>query len=192
LLFAGEVMRELKACDVMSGRVAAVSANATALEAAKLLLGSGLSGLPVLDDQGRLVGIVSEADLLRRPSEMTSEVACCNEFFTTLLAEQLLKSFDRPVRELMTTKVASVLCNTPLMAIAELLETMRLKWVPVTEHGKVVGTISRADVLRAFVNEVASPARSHPPEPRRGVHHDVTRLLAARHRMDDQRAGRGA
>jgi predicted transcriptional regulator len=55
-------------------------------------------------------------------------------------------------------KVASVLCNTPLMAIAELLEAMRLKWVPVTERGKVVGIINRADVLRAFVDEVASPA----------------------------------
>jgi CBS-domain-containing membrane protein len=152
-------MRELKACDLMSGGVVAVSPKTTALEAAKLLLETGLSGLPVLDDQSRLIGIVSEADLLRCPSELTGEAADGNEFFTTELAGQFIKCFDRPVKDLMTSKVASVLCNTPLMAIAELFEAMRLKWVPVTERGKLVGTISRADVLRAFVDEVEAPAR---------------------------------
>jgi CBS-domain-containing membrane protein len=153
-----EVMRELKACDLMLSGVVAVSPKATALEAAKLLLESGLTGLPVLDEQNRLVGIVSEADLLRCPPEMTGEVADSNEFYTTGLASQFVKCFGRPVNDVMTKKVASVLCNTPLMAIAELLEAMRLKWVPVTERGKVVGIINRADVLRAFVDEVASPA----------------------------------
>jgi CBS-domain-containing membrane protein len=155
-------MRELKACDLMSGEVVGVSPKATALEAAKLLLESGLTGLPVVDDQNRLVGIVSEADLLRCPPEMAGDVADSNEFYTTELASQFVKCFDRRVKDVMTEKVASVLCNTPLMAIAELLEAMRLKWVPVTERGKVVGIISRADVLRAFVDEVASPASLQP------------------------------
>lgn len=151
-------MKDLKASDVMSGSVVTVSSDATALEAAKLLLGSGMSGLPVIDDRSRLIGIISEADLLRRP-EMPGGFSDSKEFFTTELASQFLKSFGRSVKDVMTKKVASVLCNTPLMAIAELLEAMRLKWVPVTEHGEVVGVISRADVLRAFVDEVAPPAR---------------------------------
>ena len=143
-------MKDLKASDLMSREVVRVSPKATALEAAKALLASGKSGLPVVDDQGRLIGIVSEADLLRRPEVATAAVHS-SEFFTNELADRLLECLGRPVEEMMTRKVASVLGNTPLMAIAELLETMRLKWVPVTERGKVVGVVTRADVLRAFV-----------------------------------------
>ena len=151
-------MKDLKARDLMSGEVTGVSPKAIVLEAAKLILASGMSGLPVIDDHGRLIGIVSEADLLRRPPELASHVGDSKEFFTAGLADRFIDSFERRVEEVMTTKVASVLCNTPLMAIAELLETMRLKWVPVTENGKVVGSVTRTDVLRAFVVEAETPA----------------------------------
>ena len=145
-------MRELKARDVMSTRVVTVSSKTLVVEAAKLMLANRISGLPVVDDFGRLVGIVSEADLLRRP-EIGTQVVDCGEFGSEL-ASQFPKSCGQYVGDVMTTKVASVLGSTPLAAIADLLETMRLKRVPVIEDGKVVGVVSRADLLRAFVNEI--------------------------------------
>jgi CBS domain-containing protein len=75
------------------------------------------------------------------------------------LPSQFSKSRGQYVEDVMTTKVASVLATAPLAAIADLLETMRLKRVPVTEHGEVVGGVSRADLLRALVGEVKSSGR---------------------------------
>ena len=157
-------MRELNARDVMSTQVVTVSSKAPVIEAAKLMLAHRISGLPVVDDFGRLVGIVSEADLLRR-AEIGTQVFDCGEFGSEL-ASQFLKSYGQYVGDVMTTKVASVLGSTPLAAIADLLETMRLKRVPVIEDGKVVGVVSRADLLRAFVNEIETSASQTAPSGR--------------------------
>jgi CBS-domain-containing membrane protein len=149
-------MKELKASDVMSTNVVSVSPGATVIKAAKLMLCNQVSGLAVLDDHDRLVGVVSEADLLRRP-EIGTQAVNCDETFDLETASHFLKSYGRYVEDVMTTQVASVTKNTPLAEVADMLETMRLKWVPVTEYGKLVGRVSRAGVLRAFVNAVASP-----------------------------------
>jgi len=146
-------MKELKASDVMSGDVVSISPKATVIKAAKLMLQNRVSGLAVLDDNGWLVGVVSEADLLRRP-EIGTQVVDCDGTLEPQEASHFLKSYGRYVEDVMTTKVASVVKNTPLAEVADMLETMRLKWVPVTEHGKLVGRVSRAGVLRAFVDAV--------------------------------------
>ena len=67
-------MRERKASDVMSTRAVTVSSKASVVEAAELMLAHRISGLPVVDDFGRLVGVISEADLLRRPEIGTQGV----------------------------------------------------------------------------------------------------------------------
>jgi len=146
-------MKELKACDVMSGDVVSISPKATVIKAAKLMLENRVSGLAVLDDDGWLVGVVSEADFLRRP-EIGTQAIDCDGTFEPLEASHFLKSYGRYVEDVMTTRVASVVKNTPLAEVADMLETMRLKWVPVTEHGRLVGRVSRAGVLQAFVDAV--------------------------------------
>jgi CBS domain-containing protein len=147
-------MKELKARDVMSSNVVSISPKATVITAAKLMLDNQVSGLAVLDDGGSLVGIVSEADLLRRPEIGTQTIDCGD----LEMASHFLKSYGRFVEDVMTTKVVSVARNTHLAQVAEMLETKRLKWVPVTEYGKLVGRVSRAGVLRAFVRAVEAPA----------------------------------
>ena len=149
-------MKELQARDVMSGEVIAVSPKAAIIDAAKLMLDNRISGLPVIDDRGRLVGVVTEGDLLRRV-EIGTQTECAGGFFSSELAHQFLKSYGQYVEDVMTTKVASVLVNTPLVEIARLLQLMKLKRVPVIEHDEVVGIVSRADVLRALVG--ARPGR---------------------------------
>jgi CBS domain-containing protein len=148
-------MSELLARDVMSSEVVVVSPKASIIEAAKLMLENRISGLPVIDEQGHLVGVVSEGDLLRRV-EIGTQIDDGSSFLTSEVARHFLKSYGRFVEDVMTTKVASVLANTPLVEIARLMELMRLKRVPVIEHGKLIGIVSRADLLRALVHEVES------------------------------------
>ena len=146
-------MQGLRACDVMSVEVAATSPKASVIDAAKLMLERHVSGLPVVDDRCQLVGIISEGDLLRRV-EIGTEAESASSFFSSEIAHEFLKSHGQYVEDVMTTKVASVLLNTPLPEVARLLQLMKLKRVPVTDQGKIVGIVSRADVLRVLVNSV--------------------------------------
>jgi CBS domain-containing protein len=144
-------MEELKASDLMSGEVVTISPKATVVEAARLMLEHRVSGLPVVDAQGQLVGVISEGDMLCR-AEIGAE-SVDDSFWSLELARQFLKAHGRYVEDVMTSKVVSVDENTPLAEIARLLQVMRLKRVPVTNHGEVVGIVSRADVLRVLISE---------------------------------------
>jgi CBS domain-containing protein len=144
-------MEKLTARDLMSTEVITVSPKATVVEAARLMLDHRVSGLPVVNDKGKLVGVISEGDLLRR-AEMGTEAGAPGSFFSLELAHQFLKEYGRYVEDVMTPGVASVVENTPLPEIAGLLHLMHLKRVPVTSHGTVVGVVSRADVLRVLVS----------------------------------------
>jgi CBS domain-containing protein len=150
------MMNDLQARDVMCSEVVRVSPKATVVEAAKLMIAHRVSGLPVVDAAGQLVGVISEGDLLRRVELGTEPTD--GQHWSLELARDFLKAHSRYVEDVMTTKVASVLENTPLPEIARLLQLMRLKRVPVTKRGEVVGVISRADLLRVLVNEAEPPA----------------------------------
>ena len=147
-------MTNLQARDVMSGEPATISPKAGVVDAARQMLDRHISGLPVVDDSSRLVGVITEGDLLRRV-EMGTEEQSDGSFFSSELAREFLKSHGKYVEDVMTTKVASVLPNTPLVEIARLLQLMQLKRVPVIERGRVVGVVSRADILRVLVDSAA-------------------------------------
>jgi CBS domain-containing protein len=156
----------MRAKDVMSVKVVAISCKATVLEAAKLMLDRGFSGLPVVNDEGRLVGIVTESDLLRRTeigTELHPEIRspgspiCEFEWYC-----EYLKSHGGYVEDIMTPDVVRVFENTPLVEVAGLLELKRIKRVPVMANDKVIGIVSRADFLRTLVSAVASPAPQIP------------------------------
>lgn len=145
----------MRARDVMSAEVVTISCKATVLEAAELMLERHVSGLPVVDDEGRLVGILAEGDLLRRTEigtelhpEIKSEGSICDfEWFC-----EYLKSHGGHVEDIMTRDVVRVFENTPLVEVASLLEMKRIKRVPVLGYGKIIGIVSRADFLRALVS----------------------------------------
>ena len=122
----------LKAIDIMNTPIVAASRKASAREVALYMLLGGFSGVPIAEPDGSLSGIVTELDLLRALRSGRS-------LDTTL------------VEELMTRTVLTVDVETSVDEIMDLLDTERILRVPVTRNGKVVGIVSRPDLLRAAV-----------------------------------------
>ena len=145
----------MRARDVMTTDVITVDPDTTVQALATLLAERGISGAPVVDAGGRLVGVVSEGDLLhrteigaarrhrvRRRSWWLDDYASAN-------AREYIKDHGRTVRDVMTRDVVTVTEDTELADVATLLEAKRIKRVPVIRDGKVVGIISRANIVRA-------------------------------------------
>ncbi|MCC7345803.1 MAG: CBS domain-containing protein [Variibacter sp.] len=143
----------MNAADVMVTDVVTVSPDATVQEVAKLLLAKRISGVPVVDAEGRLVGLVSEGDLIRRPESGTSRR---HPWWLAMLAgrdalaAEYIKEHGSKVADVMTRKVISIAPETSLNEVANLLERNAIKRVPVVKDGKVVGIVSRANLLQAL------------------------------------------
>ncbi len=140
----------MKAVDFMTRNVVSVDADASIAKAIRLMLQNRISGLPVVDSTGGLVGIVTEGDFLRR-TETGTEVHRPH-WLEFLLgpgrrADDYVRTHARKVREVMTRDVASVTQDTPVDEIVRLMEHRRIKRVPVVQDGKVVGIVSRANLL---------------------------------------------
>jgi CBS domain-containing protein len=155
----GRGRAEVKACEVMSTAVTTVAAEATIIEAAKVMLEHGISGVPVVDNEGCLVGIVTEGDLFRRceigtepdPSMQSQGPSSNLDTF-----RRFAKSHGRQVRDIMTRDVVRVFEDTPLARVAALLDLKQIKRMPVMRDGRIVGIVSRADLLRALVSLAGS------------------------------------
>ena len=125
-------------------------------QAAQLMLEKGISGIPVLDDGGVLVGIVTEGDLIRRVEPESIEQASARWLHWAApegLARDFVRSHSWKVADVMTSPVVTVTQSTPLHDVADLLQTRGIKRLPVVQDGRLVGIISRADLLRCVVNE---------------------------------------
>lgn len=144
--------------DIMTPEVVTVSPDTTVLQVVQLLLARGISGAPVVDEDGALVGVVSEGDLLRRVELGTQKHRTSwREFFTgtATLAEEYVRSHGATAADVMTRDVISVTRDTPLGEIADVMETHHIKRVPVVQDGKLIGIISRSNLLRAFASQLA-------------------------------------
>ena len=149
--------------DVMTTAVATVRPETPVRDVAALLLQRRISAVPVVDGDGALHGIVSEGDLIRRP-EMGTERR--PSWWLSLVATPddralaYVKSHGGKAGDVMTRKVLSVEDTTPLEDVAEVLEANHVKRVPVMRGGKLVGIVSRADLLRGLVARRDAPAPS--------------------------------
>lgn len=145
----------MNAGDVMTRNVVTVSPDTTVPELVQVLLSRNISGVPVVDADGTLVGIVTEGDLVRR-SELGTERKRGGwlSFFTATatMAQEYVRSHGTRVSDLMTPGVVAVGRETPLADVADLMEERRVRRVPVVEDGKVVGIVSRANLLRAWAS----------------------------------------
>jgi CBS domain-containing protein len=143
----------MKAKDVMTTNVLTVNQDASVLEAVRLMLQRRISGLPVVDASGALVGMVSEGDFLRR-SELGTQPRHPRwiEFLMGAgrLADEYIHTSGRKVREVMTPVVYSVTEEVPLEQVVELMEHRRIKRVPVLSGNTITGIITRSNLLRAF------------------------------------------
>jgi CBS domain-containing protein len=150
----------MRAADVMTSEVITISEDASVQNVANLLAEHGISGVPVVDRNSRVIGMVSEGDLLHRAETGTERrrswwldmVASTNR-----LAGEYVKSRSGQVQDVMTRDVISVTEETPVSDIAILLETNRIKRVPVLRDGKLVGIVSRANLVRALAMTINEP-----------------------------------
>ncbi len=145
----------MEACQVMTSPTITISPGASVRQAITTMLDHRVSGLPVVDETGRLAGIVSEGDLLRRAEIGTEKHR--PKWLEFLLgpgrsATDYVHSHSRRVADVMTNNPVFVDERTSLAAIVALMEKHRVKRVPVLRDSVVVGIVTRADLLRAFVN----------------------------------------
>jgi len=153
----------MRAIDVMTSEVISVDENGSVAAVAKLLAGRGISGVPVVDSANRVIGMVSEGDLLHRAETGTERRrSWWLEMMTSTnqLAGEYVKAHSRRVKDVMTRDVISVAEATPIAHIALLLETNGIKRVPVVRDDKLVGIISRANLVQALAMTIDEPASS--------------------------------
>jgi CBS-domain-containing membrane protein len=152
----------MKAKDIMTRTVVSIDQDATVLQAARLMLQHHISGLPVVDEQGALVGVLSEGDFLRR-SETHTERRRSRwlEFLMGpgRLAGDYVHSHGNRVSEVMSSDLKTVGEDASLEDIVALMEKHRIKRVPVLRAGRLVGIVTRANLMHAMVSlaRVASP-----------------------------------
>ena len=145
----------MKATDVMATKVITVRPDTPVATIAEVLLANRISAVPVVNDKDVLVGIVSEGDLIHRVEVGTERHrSWWLELLTgkEILAHEFVMSYGRKAADVMTRPVISVQPDTPLGDIAALLEKHRIKRVPVASNGKIVGIVSRANLIQALVN----------------------------------------
>lgn len=165
----------MHARDIMTTSVITVGPKADLKEAARLMAENHISGLPVVDEKMRVLGLVSEGDLMRRHEINTQRDAKRRSWWLELfssndqLAQDYVKSHAKVVSEVMASPIVTVSEDTPLVDVADILERHNIKRVPVVRNGKLVGVLSRADIVKAFAEGRAIGQR--PEEGDRALRH---------------------
>lgn len=145
----------MKARDVMTTPAVTTKPTASVRDVAKLFLQCHVSAVPVVDDKGKVVGIISESDLMRRAESGTEWQ---RPWWLTLmtgeqrLAEDYIKAHATKVADVMTRKVIIATPDTPLDEIAGILEENGIKRVPIVHNGDLVGIVSRANLVQAMAS----------------------------------------
>jgi CBS domain-containing protein len=143
----------MKTSEIMTRNVVSISPAAAVRDAIRLMLERRVSGLPVVDDAGKLTGILTEGDLLRRSETGTERHRRpWLEFLMGpgRLAEDYVKTHGRRVAEVMTREVVSVGPETPLGEVVQVMERRHVKRLPVLDRDVLVGIVSRADLMAAL------------------------------------------
>jgi CBS domain-containing protein len=154
----------MKAHDVMTWGTITVEPEASVARAVRLMLQNNISGLPVVDAKGQLVGMVTEGDFLRRGELGTQrQRPRWLEFLLGpgRLAAEYVQSSGQKVGEIMTPEPKTITPETPLDEVVSLMERHRIKRLPVVQDGKLAGIVSRANLLHALASvarEVKAPA----------------------------------
>lgn len=166
----------MKAHHIMTRKVITVAPDTSIADAARLMLEHHVSGLPVVNSAGTLVGIVTERDLLRRQETGTQRKR--PRWLEFVLgpgrqAEEYVRTAGRKVHEIMTPDVQTVSEDTPLPEVVNVMEQYRVKRLPVMRANTLVGIISRQN----FVHSIAELARNV-PDPTADDDHIRARIIA--------------
>ena len=145
----------MKAKDIMTTPVISVRPDTSVKEMVRLLADHRISAVPVIDGTQRLVGIVSEGDLIRRPeADTATRRSWWLYVFSSLetAAAQYAKSYGLLARDVMTPKPITVTEDASAAEIAEILESFHIKHVPVVSDDRIVGIVSRANLVQALAS----------------------------------------
>ena len=146
----------MQASDIMTRSVISVAPDESTDAAIELMLKRHISGLPVINDKGELVGIVTESDFLRRPETSTEHKTTSrwrDTFFNfNKVMDNYVHTHGVKVKDVMTPNPVAVTEDTQLDAVVQLMQTRNVKRLPVVRAGKVIGIISRANLMRALVS----------------------------------------
>lgn len=153
----------MNASDIMTKTVITGKPDTTVAQAAELMTRNRISAIPVLDTDGSILGIVSEGDLMRRVEGATERT---RSWWLSFFAEPqtsargFIQEHGQHLKDIMTTEVTTVTPDTPVGQIAQLLEKRHIKRVPVVKDGKLVGIVSRANLLQALAAQPVVHIRS--------------------------------
>jgi CBS domain-containing protein len=143
----------LKASEVMTGNVITASPGMPIREAVQMMVSNHFSGLPVVDEEGRICGVLTEGDLLRR-AELGTERKT-SRLMALLMpgraAEQYVHDRARTVGDVMSRGPVCAGANTTIDEIVDLMDARQIKRIPVVGRGKLIGIVSRSDILRALL-----------------------------------------
>ena len=143
--------------DIMTPEVVTISPEADITEAVKILLDKGINGLPVVDGEGRLVGILCQSDLVRMqkslpiPSLFTLLDGFVPPSSSALLDAEVKRIAASKVSDAMSTKVVTVDPDMTIDEIAALMVDKKFHTLPVTRDGKLVGIVGKKDVLKTLI-----------------------------------------
>ncbi len=154
----------MKVRDVMTPRVISIEPDAPIMRAVRLMLQNRISGLPVVGSNGELVGMVTEGDFLRR-GELGTQRRRSRwlEFLIGpgRLADEYVHTQGRKVEEVMTREPVTVTEDAPLDEVVRLMERNRIKRLPVLREDKLVGIVTRANIMHALVS-LATESKAPP------------------------------
>lgn len=148
----------LRAKDIMTEDVITVSPSMTIEELARVLMKNQISGAPVVDEDGSLIGIVTENDLITKNKRLhiPTILRLFDAFIplgTSRLEKEIKKMTATTVGEVCTKKVITVEPETPLEEIATIMTEKKIHLIPVLEEGKIVGIIGKRDIIKSAATE---------------------------------------
>jgi len=157
----------MRARDLMTTNLVTIPPDAPLEALARVLSERGISGAPVVDADGALLGMVTESDLIRR---LAAKEDAPKSWVLGLLASaaeqaaRFARTHGHRARDVMTTDIASVTEDTSIEHVAHIIEEKKIRRVPVLRDGKLVGVVSRSDLIRALLAAPGSLAEDAPDE----------------------------
>lgn len=157
----------MRASDIMTTNIVSVSVKDTVFDAAEMLLGAHVSAAPVVDEEGHVLGIVSEADLIHRAEIATGPR---RSWLSRLVetnagaARDFVATHARSVADVMTREVVTASHDATLGELVALIEKHKVKRLPVVRDGLLVGIVSRANLLEALLSREPESAVVQPAD----------------------------
>ncbi|HQT77205.1 MAG TPA: CBS domain-containing protein [Rhodopila sp.] len=153
--------------DIMTRNVVVVHPETSLIDAVRLMAGRRVSGMPVLDDAGNVIGMMTEGDLVRWHEGYTAKQAhwldmLADGFALAPSFVEGIRAQQQKVKAVMSPGVTTVVEDTPAREVATLMHTKGIKRVPVLRDGKLVGIVARSDLIRALAQKLGETAAGQP------------------------------